>query len=274
MLEWMALAFLFFLGLIVGSHLNVLVLRFGFTESPSPRSECAQCAMRIRWYDLVPVVSYFLLQGRCRSCGSAISRQYPLVELATGVLFALAYLVRAPALAALPLLGFFALLTFLATAVAVAAYDIRHTLIPLPFVYFLAGSALMVRAADALAASSWQPLISAALGALLLAGFFGAISLISRQRGMGMGDAYVAAAIGVLLGPLQGAVGVILGVWIATAFYLILMALSHLHAFGLSRRLGMKTELPFAPWLLAGSFIALFTDVSLGFGALGPRFPW
>ena len=269
MLEWLPIAFFFALGLAVGSHVNVLVLRFGFEERSSPRSECPQCGARLTALDLIPVLSYLALRGRCRSCRSAISLQYPLVELGTGILFALAYVTHAPALAgtstalALAFAGFAALLTFLAAAVAVTAYDARHTLIPLPFVYVLGASALLYRTLEAAGSGSAAPLIDAGLGALAVGGFFLAVVLISRGRGMGMGDAYIACAVGAVLGLTKGVTAAAFGVWSATIVYLILMASSSGGLFGRKRRVTMKTELPFAPWLLFGAIVVLFTGFSL-----------
>src|SRR6185503_8120428 len=76
------------LGAIIGSFLNVLVLRKG-VQSLSGRSKCASCGKTIAWYDNIPLLSWVLLRGRCRACGSAISVQYPIVELVTAILFAL-----------------------------------------------------------------------------------------------------------------------------------------------------------------------------------------
>jgi prepilin signal peptidase PulO-like enzyme (type II secretory pathway) len=255
MLVWLPVIFLFFFGLAVGSHVNVLILRFGFTETDAPRSHCPQCVVQIPWYDLMPVVSYLALRGRCRSCGSRIRAEYLLVELVTGIVFAAAYLFAEPAPTLIPLLGFCALLVFLATAVAIVAYDIRHTLIPLPFVYVLAGSAALFRVGEALSASQWQPLLDAFLGAGALAGFFGIIVFVSRERGMGTGDVYIAATIGALLGVAEGVASVIMGVWIATVFYVLLMLVE--------RRISRKTELPFAPWLFLGALVAFFAHISI-----------
>ena len=75
------------LGLCVGSFLNVIILRRG-KRSLSWRSECMSCAKTLAWYDLIPIASWVILRGRCRACGSSISIQYPLVEAATAILFA------------------------------------------------------------------------------------------------------------------------------------------------------------------------------------------
>ena len=243
--------------------MNVLVLRFGFEERSKPRSECAQCGKGIGWYDLIPVVSYLVLSGRCRACGSAIHIQYPLVELATGALFVLAYLLFPPAITSFGFGRFFALLLFLATGVGIVAYDIRHTLIPLPFVYALGGSAALYRGLTAFELKDGSVLFDALFGCAVLAGFFALVTLVTRGRGMGIGDAYVAGAIGILLGLVGGVTAIMFGIWSATVVYLLLMLSSRIRLFGSRGRVTMKTELPLAPWLVFGAYLVLFTGVSI-----------
>src|SRR3989344_148921 len=92
MIEFYVLAFFFLcLGAIVGSYLNVLILRYNTGRSSQGRSSCMSCQKRLSWYELIPVLSYIVLRGRCRSCTSKISLQYPLVEGGLAVLFLLVY---------------------------------------------------------------------------------------------------------------------------------------------------------------------------------------
>ena len=130
----MLVAFFFILGLAVGSFLNVVIYRFGFSERASARSRCAQCGHTLSPYELIPLVSHFALRGRCGSCGSRLSLQYPLVEALVGVLFVLTYLLTPEILSAGGVLVALGTLGFWASLVAVVVYDIRHTLIPLPFI--------------------------------------------------------------------------------------------------------------------------------------------
>src|SRR3989338_3322597 len=109
-------------GLIVGSFLNVLILRWG-TRPLTGRSACMSCGRTIPWYDLVPVLSWILLGGRCRSCDSPISLQYILVEAGTGLLFFVV------GLAPLPLYAHLLALPIGAALIAIAIYDLKHTLI-------------------------------------------------------------------------------------------------------------------------------------------------
>jgi prepilin signal peptidase PulO-like enzyme (type II secretory pathway) len=181
----------------------------------------------------------------------------------TAALFALSYLVFPPAVTVFGLMRFFALLVFLSASIGIVAYDIRHTLVPMPFAYVLIGSAGVYRALEAWTGNSVNPLLDALAGGVLVGGFFAIISLVTRGRGMGIGDAYIAGAVGILLGLVGGITATTLGVWSATALYLLLMLSSRIGLFRVPGRVTMKTELPFAPWLLFGCALVLFTGVSV-----------
>ena len=257
---------LFGFGLIVGSFLNVVILRFGFLESPQKRSHCMSCGTLIRAYDLVPVISFMFLRGRCRACGSRLSLQYPLVELSTAILFALAVILVPPSASVWSAAAFLSLLAFLAILVALVVYDIRHTLVPMPFLYTLLASAFSAPLFQSIGVSSWAPLFDALLGGSVLSGFFFGIYLLTRGKGMGLGDAYVAGAGGLLLGLVRGIEAVMFGVWGGTLYYLLVMLLSSVFArislLGRIPRVTMKTEVPFVPFLALGILTALFTDLS------------
>lgn len=298
MLSVFPYVFLTFLGLVVGSFLNVVILRFGFSESRQERSHCMSCGTQIRTYDLIPVVSFFILRGKCRSCGSALSVQYPLVELALASLFLLAWHFVPPVLTAFSLAAFVALLVFLSALLALVVYDIRHTLVPMPFIYVLLAAALAAPVFQSISIQSIEPLTDAILGGAVLAGFLYALHLGTRGRGMGMGDVYIAGAAGLLLGLFRGIEALMFAVWIGSLFYLGIMLISKLMKIIKSSRFSLapsadaerganvfaphssategkthgaitlKTELPFVPFLAVGVLLALFSSLSpLAFGA-------
>ncbi|TAK58743.1 prepilin peptidase [Patescibacteria group bacterium] len=266
MLEVLLPLFVFGIGLCVGSFVNVQVFRFGFIEHSRPRSCCMACDMPISWYDLIPIFSYVALSGRCRTCGSALSIQYPLIEGIVGLLFLVAFFIMPPVLSLWSILAFAMLLVFLASLVALVAYDTRHTLVPMPFVYMLAGSALVASIAQSLFSNSFFPLVDSLIGGAVLFGGFFSIVLVTRGRGMGVGDAYVVGAAGLLLGLFRGIESVMFGVWSATIVYLIIFLLSSIHSkkrlLPHGARVTMKTELPFVPFLAFGIGLALFTTLS------------
>jgi leader peptidase (prepilin peptidase)/N-methyltransferase len=176
-------------GALIGSFLNVVAHRVPLGESlVSPGSRCPECGEPVKPYDNVPVVSWLLLRGRCRNCGAPISPRYPLVELATALVFAAVVAVR----------GFdddlVLELPFVAALIALAAIDFDHKLLPNKIVYPLAAygviATLLVDRDDLV-----ENLIAGAGAfAFLLA------AVIAYPRGMGMGDVKLAGAMGLYLG--------------------------------------------------------------------------
>lgn len=239
-------------GLIVGSFLNVVILRWG-AKSLGGRSECSSCRHTLAWYDLVPVLSWIVLRGRCRYCGSRISGQYALVEIVTALLFFLvwaapfpySFLYRAVACAIAALL------------ICIVAYDFRHTIIPDPWVYGFDAlalvSALLVLPT---AAPSWS---------LLIGGFLAAAPLfllwaVSGGRWMGFGDVKLALGIGWLLGPLSGLFSVLFAFVLGSVTLVPLLWYGRLvthtgwYLYGM-RGLTMKSEVPFGPFLIASTLL-------------------
>lgn len=244
------------LGLIVGSFLNVVILRRG-VGGLGGRSGCTKCGHSLAWYDLVPVLSWLSLFGKCRYCGSRISIQYPLVELASAAAFAL--LVAAPFPAG-PLYRV-SFCVIAALLICILVYDQRHTIIPDGWVYLF----------DVLAFLT-MPMLYASLALpgqfvwpFFAAGIFAALPLftlwaVSSGRWMGFGDVKLALGMGWLLGPVPGVFAVFLGFILGTIVLVPLMLLGGFvtHSSRYARfvpRLTMKSEVPFGPFLIASTFI-------------------
>ena len=181
------MAFVF--GAVIGSFLNVVAYRLPRGESlVSPPSHCPGCKAPVKPYDNIPIVSWLLLRGRCRSCGTPISARYPLVELLTAAAFAAVVAVRGvddDLLLELP---------FVAALIALAAIDFDHKLLPNKIVYPLAVFgvvATLLVDSEQLA----ENLIAGAGGFLFLF-----LAVLAYPRGMGMGDVKLAGAMGVYLG--------------------------------------------------------------------------
>lgn len=204
--------------------------------------------------DLVPILSYLVLRGRCRSCGSTVSLQYPLVEFGTGAIFLLTFLIAPIPSSVWHSVGLVALLAFWASFILIVVVDLRHTLIPLRFAYMLIGSAVFVRIANALLAGSFAPLTDGLLGAFAFGGGIAAIVLLTRGKGMGSGDVYVALAVGMFFGLVRGLEVAALSFWIGALVGFALMMCR--------KGVRMKTELPFAPFMFAAALIGAFTPFS------------
>ncbi len=246
-------------GAIIGSFLNVFVLRHG-VKTLFGRSACASCGHELVAADLVPIISWLALRGRCRFCGSRISIQYPLVEATTAILFA--FIGAAPLQLQLQLLA----LPIAALLVAISAYDVLHGIIPDGWAAGFAGFSLIFSLAYLTSThqlSSFPLVFFAGPGSALP---FAALWLVSGGRWMGLGDAKLAWGVGWLLGPLYAFVAIplsfILGAIISVFILLPLSsprvwaALERFTPKGASQKsrwgFTMKSEVAFGPFLAVG----------------------
>ena len=220
----MAYAILFIFGAIIGSFLNVVALRFD-SRNFGGRSKCPSCSKTLKWFELIPILSFVVQGSKCRSCKAKISYQYPLIEILTGLIF-----VTVP-LWMLPVFCIY---------IVILIYDFYHKIIPDLLVYLAI-------------------ILSLILGRHLLAGiiifmFFAAIWLLSRGRAMGFGDAKLGASVGFLLGAALGFSAIVKAFWIGAVVGLFLM---------LRKRLTIKAEIPFAPFIILGAWISLIFELDL-----------
>jgi leader peptidase (prepilin peptidase)/N-methyltransferase len=223
-------------GLALGSFLNVLAARIPLRRSViTPRSACMSCGTEIAWRDNVPVVSYALLRGRCRSCRAAIPARYPAVELVTALLVAGCF--WRFGLSAEALVAAF----FCAALVTVSATDLELRIVPNRVVVPAAAAVLVAQTA-------LHPSVEWAVAGLGAAGFLLAAAL-AYPRGMGMGDVKLALLLGVMLGRTVG-VGLMAGMVAALVPSILLFAR---HGTG-----ARKLRIPFAPFLALGAVVALF----------------
>ena len=223
-------------GLALGSFLNVVAARVPLRRSiVRPPSACMSCNQEIAWYDNVPLLSYFLLRGRCRHCEARIPFLYPAVELVTALL--LAGCVLAFGLSAEAAIAAF----FCAVLVAVSVIDLEHRIIPNRIVLPATVVVLVANSARDLS-PEW------ALAALAGSGFLFAAAL-AYPAGMGMGDVKLALLMGAALGRTVS-VALMAGMAVALVPSVVLLARHGAKA----RKMGI----PFGPFLAIGSVVALF----------------
>ncbi len=263
---WLALGFALVLGLVVGSFLNVVIVRLPqmmerawqaeyaeFSDAApavptparfdlaQPASHCPACSHPIAWYENLPIVSWLLLRGRCSYCGVAIAWQYPAVELACALLFVACVAIFGASVAAL------AAMAFCAVCLALAVIDARTTLLPDSLTLPLLWGGLFVNLWGV-----FTPLADAVVGAMAGYGVlwlvYWGFKLITGKEGMGYGDFKLLAAIGAWVGwqmlPLLMVVSSLVGVAVAGG----------LIASGRARR---DQALPFGPYLAAAGVLAL-----------------
>lgn len=226
--------FLFFLGSAVGSFLNVVAIRYKpgawlFTKDIFwGRSHCQKCQKNLRWYELVPVLSFLVQMGRCRHCHQLITWQYPAVELLAGLAFVLVPLY---------LQSVFIWIMAILSLLLIALIDYRLSIIPDQLNWFLAFLGMAFLGLN----SIW--------GFLLGGGIFGLIILLTKGRGMGLGDLKLAAALGFLFGwpkiiLIVALAFVIGGLWAAVLL--------------LAKRKAPKDAIPFGPFLATASILVMF----------------
>ncbi len=245
-------------GLCVGSFLNVCIARIPEDRSVVwPPSACPSCGHAIRPRDNVPILSWLLLRGRCRDCGTGISALYPAIELLTGLVAWLIYrrVIGGPEDLDLGhLAGFVFYLVFAAMLIAQTYIDIRHYIVPDEFSIYAVpvgvAGVLLVRWLGYDGVPSWQQSV---VGALAGGGTLGAVALlywlVRREEGMGLGDVKLLAMIGAFLGALP-ALPIVLMVGSMSGAAVGITVL-------LFQRKGLRSALPFGPFLALGALVYL-----------------
>ncbi len=242
-METVTLAFVFAYGAIIGSFLNVCIARLPEGRSiVRPPSHCPKCQSSIAWYDNVPILSYLLLAGRCRTCRVRISAIYPAVEVLTGALAVALFLRLGPTLA---FAGYFA---FAAALVVITFIDLDHQIIP--DVISLPGIVV------GLAFSLVSPLVTptdALLGVLVGGGTLLTVAWLYQKlrgvEGMGGGDVKLLAMIGAFLGWQSIFVTLFVGSVIGSIIGVVVM---------LYEGADTKLAIPFGPFLAGGALVYLF----------------
>ena len=222
-------------GIVIGSFLNVLILRLPLKESITlKRSHCMTCGHTLSWYELIPLFSYLVLGGKCRHCKAHISVQYPIVEAANGILYVVFFLAKGITVE-----------TFLyclaaSALLALSVIDWRTQEIPLGFILFILTLGLVRLFTDL---ENWSQYV---IGLFAVSVFLLLIDLVTKGRGIGHGDIKLMAATGLLLGWKLIIIAFIMACIIGTVVHLIRMAV---------KKVGRK--LAFGPYLSMGICIAM-----------------
>jgi leader peptidase (prepilin peptidase) / N-methyltransferase len=258
----------FAFGSIIGSFLNVMILRLNTGKSLFGRSSCANCNHKLRWHELIPILSWVIIGRRCKSCGARISAQYPIVEIISGLVFvAVAFLGLSVAPHVLALI-------IVSLLLATTVYDIRHTIIPNIWVYAFSIFSLIFFFLTFEGEISAEIVVFRILSGISIATPFAFLWFISGGRWMGLGDAKLMLGIGILLGFAQGFIAVMISFVIGAVFGLLLIFLSSdelkriLVGFTpttISKKLvwgfTMKSEIPFGPFLIGVSVVIWFLNL-------------
>lgn len=210
---------------------------------------CPKCRHQLHARDLVPILSWVELRGRCRYCSKPIHWQYPIVELLTSVLFVISFLEWPGDFSAFGILGFGFWLVSLVLLLTLAIYDIRWMLLPDKLVYPLIATSTVVTVCLAIAGNDWHTVASAAVGGIGLSGLFYLLFVVSGGTWIGGGDVKLALGLGLLAG---GIVETILLLFIAS----LAGTMASLPL--LVRHKQLSQKVPFGPFLILASIIVFF----------------
>lgn len=238
-------------GAIVGSFLNAFSFRYGTKESVlRGRSHCMHCGKELGVFDLIPVISYLVVLGKCRYCRAPISLQYPLIEIVSALCSLFLFSIYG-----ISVMFFVALFVSL-VLLFVLIYDLRHMLLPMQALILLCVISIMGLfiscnvVCEIETPHLWDLLAGPVLGGPLLL-----ISLISKGKWMGWGDGILELSLGWFLGIAYGLSALMVAFWSGAIVGIALIALQ--------KRYTMKSEVPFAPFLIVGAGVAYFFHVDL-----------
>jgi leader peptidase (prepilin peptidase)/N-methyltransferase len=253
------------LGAIIGSFLNVVILRLNTGRGINGRSGCLSCNKKLNWYELFPVISFFILRRRCSGCKSKISWQYPLVEIFTAIIFLLIFLKQLNIFGYAPILALIGLIFFLiiwSILIVIFVYDIKHTIIPNKLVYAFSGFSF-VYTLISIPSDLWFKVpyvLNIFAGIIFFIPFF-CLWFFSEGKWIGLGDGKLALGIGSLLGLFSGLSAILLSFWIGAIFAILIMLVSRLNIS--SHNITIKSEIPFAPFLIIGTLIVFFFPIDI-----------
>ena len=250
---------IFIFGTIIGSFLNVVIFRYNTNFSFGGRSMCLYCGKILKWYELVPLLSFLVLKGRCATCKSRLSFQYPAVEFMAGLLFLLSFMYAKNYMVDVIFYFLPYLLAVMSILLVTVVYDIRHKIIPDGLVFFFI---LLSLARPIVFPLPGEDLVFSLLSGPVFALPFVAIFFFSRGKWIGLGDAKLVLGIGWFLGMVGAGLALLASFWIGAIVSIILLLLKN-------RKFTMGSEIPFAPFLVLGFAIALFIPTSYLMQILG-----
>ncbi len=231
---------IFVFGILIGSFLNVCILRIPRHETIVTKpSHCMRCGYRLKWYDLVPLVSWLILKGKCRKCHEPISKQYPIIEAANGIGWVVIFLIRGLKYELAYDGTTVCYMSLLSVLLVLSVIDWRTYEIPLGCNIFILTVGLVHLCMDY---TNWSQYV---IGLISVSGFLYIIYLLTKGRGIGGGDIKLMAACGLLIGWKLNILALVLGCIIGSVIHIIRMKVS-----------GEDHVLAMGPYLSVGVMIA------------------
>ncbi|MBU3968644.1 prepilin peptidase [Patescibacteria group bacterium] len=251
----------FVFGAILGSFINVVSLRYNTGLNLSGRSKCFSCSKTLHFFELIPIFSFIFLRGKCSKCKSKIFIQYPIVEFTMAILSFLLFIKFGLSLETFYFIFIFCLLLI------ITIYDFRHKIIPEGVVYLFILFSFLFIFFDMNELIFRIPNIYNIISGPIVAFPLFFLWFISGGKWIGLGDSKLLLGIGFLLGVFGGLSALALAFWVGAIFSLGLIFLNKiLNEKELSlngKRITMKSEVPFAPFIIIGFMIVFFTGINL-----------
>lgn len=235
---------IFILGSAIGSFLNVLIDRLPRDEGIGGRSHCDYCGKKLNWYDMFPVLSYFILLGKTRCCGKKLSWQYPLIEFITGCIFVMVFK-DSPYVESLTRTVLIA--SIMSCLLVIFVSDLKYQLISDYILLALFVFSILFHFSNSI---RFYPILSDfILSGIVIAFPIWLIYFVSRERAMGLGDVYLSAIMGFLLGWKEGLLALYIAFITGAIFGLTAM---------LFKNKKLKSKIAFGPFLVIGTVVMLF----------------
>lgn len=228
---------IFVIGASIGSFLNVLIDRLPNDETILGRSHCDHCGKKLSWFDLIPIVSFIFIKGKCRYCHKSLSFQYPFIEALTGISFVLVYLFQFSIIHLILMWGIASCL------IVIFFTDLKYHLIS---DYMLVAIAVFI---GLLHISSNLNLVNFLISGAFVALPIYLIYFISRERAMGLGDVHLSFTVGFLLGWRMGFMALYIAFVLGAVVGLIMIAI---------HKKKLKSRIPFGPFIVTGTVVMLF----------------
>lgn len=237
----LSIIFVVLIGLVIGSFLNCLIWRLYKDETMGGRSYCPKCRQQIAWYDNIPVLSFIFLKGKCRHCHKPISWQYPLVEIATAILFLLAFFkdVSSPNFSLLLIKDWLLIVALL----IVFVYDFRWQLVPMTVIWPMCAAMFIF---NILLGVSWLTII---IMAIATTAFFFIQYVLTKKKGLGEGDIWLGLLLGLAFPSFEQLLAImVISYGIGALISIVLL---------LAKKKQGKSRIALGPFLASGAIITL-----------------